>query len=302
MAVVDVRGLSKWFGAKPAVQDLSFRLEPGQVTGFLGPNGAGKSTTMRLMLGLDSGSGTTLFDGMTYRQLPDPIRRVGALLDVKAFHPRRSARDHLAMLARGARLSRSRVSEVLELVGLAKAADQQPKGFSLGMSQRLGLAAALLGEPDTLILDEPANGMDPHGMRWLREYLACYAREGNTVLISSHLLSEIETLADRLIVIGQGRLVADSTVRDFIRGYNLEAVLVRSDQPEELAAVVDSAGGSVQSRAEDMLIVHGMDKRQIAEAAVARNILIFELSSTTATLEDAFLRASVQSDFAAQVG
>src|SRR5690606_24596564 len=139
-------------------------------------------------------------------------------------------------------------------------------------------------------------------MRWLREYLACYAREGNTVLISSHLLSEIETLADRLIVIGQGRLVADSTVRDFIRGYNLEAVLVRSDQPEELAAVVDSAGGSVQSRAEDMLIVHGMDKRQIAEAAVARNILIFELSSTTATLEDAFLRASVQSDFAAQVG
>ncbi|WP_430478991.1 ATP-binding cassette domain-containing protein [Streptomyces sp. P11-1] len=301
MALIEARGLTKRFGGKAVVENLSFRVEPGKVTGFLGPNGAGKSTTMRLMLGLDAGEGETLFDGVPYRELAEPARRVGAMLDARSFHPARTAVNHLRMLAKGAGLPVTRADEVLEQVGLAPVATARPKGFSLGMGQRLGLAAALLGEPDTLILDEPANGLDPQGIHWLREFLTRYATAGNSVLISSHLLAEVEAVADHLVVIGRGRLLADLPLTEFIRAFELEAVLVRTSDTEGLARAVTEEGGTVLEREAELIVVRGLAQRRIAEIAAGRGILVYELVARTSTLETAYLRASeAQTDYDAR--
>jgi ABC-2 type transport system ATP-binding protein len=237
--MIECRHLSKHYGGRTAVDDLSFDVRSGVVTGFLGPNGAGKSTTLRLMLGLDVGGGRTRFNGHRFADLPDPIRRVGAVLEARDFHPGRTARHHLQMLAVGGGLPRTRADEVLELVGLADAADRRPGGFSLGMGQRLGLATALLGDPETIILDEPGNGLDPQGVRWLRSLLRGFAAEGRTVLVSSHQLAEMEMLADDLIVIGRGRLLAQNSVSEFVQGRGTtgleEAFLAATFDAEEFS-------------------------------------------------------------------
>ncbi|CAN5200966.1 hypothetical protein BH24ACT12_BH24ACT12_01270 [soil metagenome] len=208
MAVIEATGLGKSYGGKAAVIDLAFRVEPGSVTGFLGPNGSGKSTTMRLMLGLDNGDGRTTFDGVPFRSMKDPMRHVGALLEAKAFHPTRKARNHLRLLAAANGIPDTRVDEVLAMVGLHSVTSAKPKGFSLGMGQRLGIAAALLGDPHALILDEPANGLDPQGITWLRNLLKQLAGEGRSVFVSSHLLSEMALLAAQIVIIGRGQLIA----------------------------------------------------------------------------------------------
>jgi ABC-2 type transport system ATP-binding protein len=241
--VIKCTHLSKRYGDRLAVDDLSFDVRPGVVTSFLGPNGAGKSTALRLMLELDRGTGSCTFDGRRFSRLPDPIREVGVVLEARDFHPGRTARNHLRMLAAGSidkSIDDNRVDEVLDLVGLTAAADRRPGGFSLGMGQRLGLAAALLGDPGTIILDEPGNGLDPHGIRWLRSLLRGYAAEGRTVLVSSHQLSEMESLADDLIVIGRGRLLAATDRQDFVRRSgrdSLEAAyLAATDDAEEFVS------------------------------------------------------------------
>ena len=226
--MIEVQGLTKRYGAVTAVDDLTFSVQPGHVTGFLGPNGAGKSTTMRMILGLDKPTaGTALIDGAPYSALANPTRKVGALLDAKGVHPNRSARATLLWQAQAAGLPASRVDEVLSLVGLSEAAGKRVGGFSLGMSQRLGIAAALLGDPEILILDEPVNGLDPEGIRWVRGLLKSFAAEGRTVLVSSHLLAEMAQTADHLIVIGKGKLVADTSVAEFIRGNSAVVTVVR---------------------------------------------------------------------------
>jgi ABC-2 type transport system ATP-binding protein len=240
---IQAQGLTKRFGGRAVVDDLSFTVEPGRVTGFLGPNGAGKSTTLQLMLELVRGGGRTLFDGRRYRELADPPRQVGAVLDAHAFHPRRSARDHLRMLAAAAGVADRRVDEVLDRVGLGAVAGRHAGGFSLGMAQRLGVAAALLGDPSALLLDEPANGLDPHGIAWLRELLRAAAKdEDRAVLVSSHLLAEMQLLADHVVVIGRGRLLADAPLRELTaRGGSLEAAYL-----ELTGGDVEYAGGDTR--------------------------------------------------------
>jgi ABC-2 type transport system ATP-binding protein len=230
--------LAKRYGDHAAVDDLSFEVTPGTVTGFLGPNGAGKSTTMRLMLGLDHGEGETLFDGRRFATIRHPMREIGAVLEARAFHPTRSARNHLRMLAAGSGIPYARVDEVLDLVGLSPVAGRKPKSFSLGMAQRLGLAQAMLGDPSTLILDEPANGLDPHGIQWLRDILKSLAAEGRTVFVSSHLLPEMALMADRLVVIGRGRRIYQGDVDGFVREFTRSTVVVRSPRVSELAAAL----------------------------------------------------------------
>src|SRR5918993_2640738 len=239
--MIAASGLTKRYGDKIAVNDLSFQVRPGVVTGFLGPNGAGKSTTMRLMLDLDYGGGETRFDGRRYRDIRHPMREIGTVLEARAFHPTRSARNHLRMLAAANGIATPRVDEVLAMVGLAEVARKKPRGFSLGMAQRLGLAAALLGDPHTLILDEPANGLDPHGIQWLRAFLRRFAAEGRTVFVSSHLLAEMALMADELVVIGRGRLIASGTVDSFVRDFTRTSVLVRSPQIDTLIEAVADA-------------------------------------------------------------
>jgi len=295
VAAIEARGLSKSYGGRLAVDDVSFQAQPGQVTGFLGPNGAGKSTTMRLMLGLDRGEGVTLFGGSRYRDLRNPAQRVGVLLDASACHPRRTARNHLRMIAQGSGITTTRADEVLEQVGLGSASDGHPGRFSLGMRQRLGLAVALLGSPDTLILDEPGNGMDPQGMIWLRTFLKDYAAQGNSILVSSHLLAEMQVLADHVIVVGKGRLIADSSLEDFLRNYELKTVNVRTDAPAELAEAIGAAGGVVEQRSGDRLTVSALSNREVADLAVEHGCLVLELFTATVNLEEAFLRASANS-------
>src|SRR6476620_6787718 len=232
MALIQARGLSKSFRGKAAVRGLSFDVVPGSVTGFLGPNGAGKSTTMRLMLGLDNGEGATTYDGVHYRNLREPMRHVGTVLDAKPFHPTRTAVNHLRMLAASNGIPRTRVTDVINLVGLGDVARAKPRTYSLGMGQRLGLAAALLGDPGTLILDEPANGLDPQGVHWLRTMLKSLAAQGRSVLVSSHLLSEMALMADSLVVIGRGSLIASGKTSDFISTSRRNAVVVRVDNPD----------------------------------------------------------------------
>lgn len=292
MIVVD--GLTKRFGAKVAVDHLSFGVRSGVVTGFLGPNASGKSTTMRCMLGLDRpNGGTALFDGKPYRTLTRPLSEVGSLLDAGYVHPGRSARNHLRWLAASNGFSRRRVDEVLELVGLSSVAGTRVRSFSLGMRQRLGIAAALLGNPHTLLLDEPANGLDPEGIRWIRDVLSHLAGQGSTVLVSSHQLSEIALIASDLVVIGQGKLIEQGTVADFVERHAERWVRVRSPQAQRLAEMLTAAGIDIEHQpAGELIDVRGTSSEQVGELAAAHGIVLHELSPQTGSLEDAFLSAT----------
>lgn len=296
MAVIEARGLSKRYGSTVAVDDLGFDVRPGGVTGFLGPNGAGKSTTIRLMLGLDNGGGETTFDGVRYRELDRPMHEVGALLEAKSFHPTRTARNHLRVLAASNGISRTRVDEVLELVGLSSVAGKKPGTFSLGMGQRLGLAAALLGDPRTLILDEPANGLDPAGINWLRSFLKAYADRDRSVFVSSHLLAEMALMADHLVVIGRGRLIAAGPVDDFITSASGNAVIVRGPDLAPLRAALDRAGASAVDSADGGLSVTGITQEVVGDLAFEAGVRLHELRSQVASLEEAFLEATAGSE------
>src|SRR6266568_762163 len=257
--MIEVRGLSKRYGEKIAVNNLSFDVVPGKVTGFLGPNGAGKTTTMRLMLGLDyPNAGSVTIDGKQYAHLANPMREVGALLDAKAVHGGRSAYNHLLCLAQTNNLPKRRVREVLELVGLADVARKRTKGFSLGMSQRLGIAATLLGDPALLMFDEPVNGLDPEGILWIRNLMKALAAEGRTIFVSSHLMSEMENTADHLLVIGRGRLIADCGVAEFIERNSVQSVRVRTPKPGVLASLIAAAGGTTVPGADGVLVAQGL--------------------------------------------
>jgi ABC-2 type transport system ATP-binding protein len=289
--VIDVRGVTKRYGEKLAVDDLSFSVAPGVVTGFLGPNGAGKSTTMRLILGLDAPtSGTVRIDGCAYRELSAPLHEIGAMLEAHAIHTGRSAYNHLLALAQTHGIPRIRVEEVLELVGLREVARKRVGSFSLGMGQRLGVAAALLGDPATVILDEPVNGLDPEGIHWIRNLLKRLAAEGRTVFLSSHLMSEMAQTADHLIVIGRGRLIADTSVAEFVRRASSDTdVRVRSPQTSELRDALARRAVDVQSIDQGLLEVSGLTGEQIGEIALAERIVISELTPQRASLEEAFM-------------
>ena len=292
MAVIQARGLTKAYKGKTAVNNLSFDVRPGTVTGFLGPNGSGKSTTMRLMLELDNGGGSCTFDGRPFSSYPSPMREVGALLEAKPFHPTRSARNHLRMLAAANAIPDIRVDEVLGIVGLSDVAHKQPSTFSLGMGQRLGLAAAMLGNPHTLILDEPANGLDPQGIRWMRDLLKSLASEGRSIFVSSHLLSEMALMADELVVIGRGRMIANGPVAEFTNRSGGNHVTIRTPQAHDLAALIGhqlAGRGSVRAVEPGLLQVIGMSAEVIGDMAFDNQIRIHELSTQQASLEDAFL-------------
>ncbi|NKY46715.1 ABC transporter ATP-binding protein [Nocardia cerradoensis] len=300
--MIECRGLTKRFGATVAVENLSFTVTPGKVTGFLGPNGAGKSTTMRMILGLDQPTaGTAVIQGKRYRELDHPLRAVGALLDAKWVHPNRSARSHLRWMAAANDIPAGRVEEVLRLVGLTEVADKKAGGFSLGMSQRLGLAGALLGDPPVLLFDEPVNGLDPEGILWIRRFMQRLAAEGRTVLVSSHLLSEMAQTADHLVVIGRGRLIADTDTKDFIAKSSESTVRVRSPQLDELRSLLTSNGmtvredGSAADRegpadTAPALVVIGETSDAIGKLAGANSITLYELAPQQASLEEAFMR------------
>jgi ABC-2 type transport system ATP-binding protein len=290
--MITAEGLRKVYGGKTAVDDLTFEVSPGKVTGFLGPNGAGKSTTMRLMLDLDYGSGRTLFDGRRYRDIKHPMREVGTVLEAKAFHPTRRASSHLRMLAAANGIPARRCDAVLEQVGLASVARGRPKSFSLGMGQRLGLAAALLGEPHTLILDEPANGLDPQGIYWLRDFLKSFAGSGRTVFVSSHLLSEMALMADQLVVIGRGRMIDSGPVADFVGRFSTTQVVVRSPRLGELVQLLGPLGAQHVPSGDGAAVLDGITAQQVGDTAAAHGIALHELSTRTASLEQAFLEAT----------
>src|SRR5215468_1530322 len=288
--MIEVRGLTKRYGAKVAVDDLSFGVEPGKVTGFLGPNGAGKTTTMRLILGLDyPDSGSVLVDGSSYHDLAYPMRDVGALLDAKAVHGGRSAYNHLLCLAQTNNLPAKRVGEVLELVGLDEVARKRSKGFSLGMSQRLGIAATMLGDPRVLMFDEPVNGLDPEGILWIRNLMRALAAEGRTIFVSSHLMSEMENTADHLIVIGQGRLIADCSVAEFIARNSELAIRVRTPQAARLAELVAGSGGTARPDGDNTLLVTGIPQEKLGDLAFDNGVRVHELAPLQASLEQAFM-------------
>ena len=287
---IEAHGLTKRYGRTLAVDDLSFRVESGRVTGFVGPNGAGKSTTMRLLLGLDApDAGEALVGGRRYRDLRAPLREVGALLDAGATHPGRRARSHLLWLARSNRLPKRRVDEVIELVGLSAAARRRAGGFSLGMAQRLEIAAAMLGDPPVLVFDEPVNGLDPDGIRWIRVFLRSLADEGRAVLVSSHLMSELEGIADDLVVIGRGRLISQTSVSALLSSRSDGRVHVRTPQVPEVMAALAAAGATVTSTGSDALIVTGLEPDRIAELVSEHRLRLHELYRERASLEDAFI-------------
>jgi ABC-2 type transport system ATP-binding protein len=290
--VIEMSGLTKVFGRTRAVDDLSCTIEPGAVTGFLGPNGAGKTTTMRLVLGLDRPtSGTATIDGRAYRELSNPLRTVGALLDAKQVHPNRSARDHLRWLAASNRIPVTRVDEVLDTVGLASVADKNAGTLSLGMSQRLGIAGALFGDPPVLLFDEPVNGLDPEGIRWVRTLMRTLDAQGRTVFVSSHLLAELANTADRLVVIGRGKLIASTTVEDLVSRSGSEAVRVRSPALDTLRELLSGADIDVAVEPDgSALSVRGAAIEVIGELAARNAIVLHELSVRQASLEDAYLR------------
>jgi len=307
--LIEARDLVKLYGDKVAVDHLSFTVEPGRVTGFLGPNGAGKSTTMRLICGLDRPqSGTATIGGLTYAQLPAPLRTVGALLESRSLHPGRSARNHLLFLAQTQGFPARRVDEVLDLVGLREVARKRVGGFSLGMTQRLGIAAAMLGDPAVLLLDEPVNGLDPEGIRWVRTFMQTLASEGRTVFVSSHLMSEMAVTADHLIVIGRGQLIAESSTQEFIQRSSERSVLVRTPQADRLTALIAGAGGAVTPEAAAApgngggadtttpgMIVTGLEAPRIGELAASESIVLYELTPRLASLEEAFMEMTADS-------
>ena len=290
--MITAQNLRKVYGNKAAVDGLSFEVKPGAVTGFLGPNGAGKSTTMRLMLDLDHGGGETLFDSRRFRDIHHPLREIGSVLEAKAFHPTRSARNHLRMLGAANGIPAQRCDEVLEIVGLTQVAKGKPKSFSLGMGQRLGLAAALLGDPHTLILDEPANGLDPQGIHWLRDFLKSFAASGRTVFVSSHLLSEMALMADELVVIGRGRMIDSGPVQQFVERFSTVQVVVRSPRLGELVELLRGPGVMDQPSGDGAAILDGVTREQVGDLAAAHGIALHELSTRTASLEQAFLEAT----------
>lgn len=292
--MIQASNLSKVYKKKKAVDDLSFTVETGKVTGFLGPNGAGKSTTMRLMLGLDNGGGTTTFDGKKLNEYDNPAKVVGVLLEAKAFHPTRSARQHLRILADAGNIPASRVDEALEMVGLTSAAKSKPGKFSLGMSQRLGIAAAILGEPKYLILDEPANGLDPEGIAWLREFIKNYADKGNAVLISSHLLSEMSLMADNIVVIGRGKLIADTSMKELLSGNTERVVFVRVNKTAALTAALKAKKIAYKTRDEGIEITK-QTTDTIGKIAFDAKVTVLELASTQPSLEDVFLQLTASS-------
>jgi ABC-2 type transport system ATP-binding protein len=294
--MIEAVGLSKRYGDKLAVDQLSFSVKPGQVTGFLGPNGAGKSTTMRMILGLDApSSGSVTVNGKPFQQSAYPLREVGALLDAKAVHGGRSAYNHLLCLAQTNNLPKSRVDEVLGLVGLSEVAKKRSKGFSLGMGQRLGIAAALLGDPKVLMFDEPVNGLDPEGILWIRNLMKALAAEGRTVFVSSHLMTEMENTADHLIVIGRGKLVADCTVQEFIDNNSELSIRVRTPQLDQLGALLSGKGGLVRADGEDALVVTKLGMSEIGDLAFDNQIRVHELSPIQASLEQAFMELTKDS-------
>ena len=290
--MITVENVTKRYGDKVAVDDLTFSVKPGIVTGFLGPNGAGKSTTMRLILGLDAPtSGTATLDGRKYADLPAPLHEVGAMLEARAIHTGRSAYNHLLALAQTHGIGRARVDEVIDLVGIQTVARKRVGGFSLGMGQRLGVAAALLGDPGVLILDEPANGLDPEGILWIRTLLKRLAKEGRTVFLSSHLMSEMAQTADHLVVIGRGRLIADTSVDDFVhRASTGAAVRVVSEQATALRDALARHDARVDSVERGVLEVHGLTGQQIGEIALAEQVVLAELTPLQASLEQAFMQ------------
>jgi ABC-2 type transport system ATP-binding protein len=298
--MITLRGLTKRFGASTAVDDLSLDILPGRVTGFLGPNGAGKSTTMRMILGLDRpAAGTALINGRAYQHLRHPLREVGALLDAKAVHPGRVARTHLLAMARSNGIAAGRVDEVLATVGLTEVAGQRAGTFSLGMGQRLGIAGALLGDPGVLLFDEPVNGLDPDGVRWIRQLMRSLAGQGRTIFVSSHLMSEMQQTADQLVVIGRGRLIVDAPIATVIAGSSRTAVRVRSPQPAALAELRRRLLGvgavAVEVVGEDALVVTGATVERIGDLAHEIGVHLHELSTREASLEQAYLELTADS-------
>ena len=288
--MIEAHGLTKHYGPKTAVDDLTFTVKPGVVTGFLGPNGAGKSTTMRMILGLDApSSGTVRVNGKAYRDHSAPLSEVGALLEARSVHTGRSAFNHLLALAQTAGIPKRRVTEVVELVGLGEVARKRAGGFSLGMGQRLGLASALLGDPHTLILDEPVNGLDPDGIRWIRNLLKSLAAEGRTVFVSSHLMSEMAQTAEHLIVVGRGRLIADTSVADFIAASSGNRVRVRTTDVSRLVQVLGSPDVALEPTGSDGLRVAGLTTDQIGMAAAGAGVTLLELTAEQTSLEEAFM-------------
>ncbi|MFI5688848.1 ATP-binding cassette domain-containing protein [Streptomyces sp. NPDC051636] len=294
--MIELAGLTKRYGEKVAVDDLTFAVRPGIVTGFLGPNGAGKSTTMRMILGLDHPTaGDVRIDGRRYDQLKDPLTYIGALLDAKAVHGGRSALSHLLCLAQSNGIPKSRVREVLDTVGLTAVARKKTKGFSLGMGQRLGIAGALLGDPRILMFDEPVNGLDPEGIHWIRTLMKSLAAQGRTVFVSSHLMSEMAVTADHLVVIGQGRLLADTSMAEFIRRNSRSYVRIRTPERERLLDVLHGAGITVLEAGGDALEVDGEKGELIGELAARHQVVLHELSPQRASLEEAFMRLTAES-------
>jgi ABC-2 type transport system ATP-binding protein len=309
--MIEAHGLTKRYGDKLAVDDLTFTIRPGLVTGFLGPNGAGKSTTIRMIIGLDAPTaGTVTVNGRPYADHPAPLREVGALLEARAIHTGRSAYNHLLALAATTGIPRRRVDEVVDLVGLREVARKRAGGFSLGMGQRLGIASALLGDPATLILDEPVNGLDPEGILWIRNLLKALAAEGRTVFVSSHLMSEMALTADQLIIVGRGRLIADVSVAEFTRS-SRHSVRVRSPQAAVLRDALTGPEVSVTTTGADVLEIDGLDSETVGRIASEHGVMLFELVPHTASLEEAFMeltrddvefRASVTNEAAGLVG
>ncbi|MFD5097236.1 ABC transporter ATP-binding protein [Amycolatopsis thailandensis] len=288
--MIEAAGLTKRYGKTLAVNNLSFSVASGKVTGFLGPNGAGKSTTMRMILGLDNPtSGQVRIGGKQYRELKEPLRTVGALLDAKWVHPNRSARAHLQWMAKSNKIPAGRVDEVLDVVGLTSVAGKRAGGFSLGMSQRLGIAAALLGDPEVLLFDEPVNGLDPEGILWIRKFMHRLADEGRTVFVSSHLLSEMALTASQLVVIGKGQLISQSSTEDFVARAAENTVKVRSPQLPALRTALTQASAQVNDE-DRAIIVSGLDSAKIGEIAAANQIVLHELSPQTGSLEQAFMQ------------
>lgn len=289
--MIEARNLAKRYGAKTAVDGVSFSVQPGKVTGFLGPNGAGKSTTMRMIVGLDRPShGDVIVNGKHYADHKAPLQEVGALLDAKAVHTKRSAYNHLKAMAATHGIPDSRVKEVIEMTGLGAVAKKRVGGFSLGMGQRLGIAAAMLGDPHTLILDEPVNGLDPEGVQWVRHLAKGLAAEGRTVFLSSHLMSEMSQTADHLIIIGRGRIIADASMQDVIAGQGQARTRVRTDQPQILANALAGDGVSIQSLEPELLEISGVDARRIAESALQNRVLVYELTPLQESLEDVYMK------------
>jgi ABC-2 type transport system ATP-binding protein len=288
--MIEARGLTKVYGEKTAVAGVNFTVEAGRVTGFLGPNGAGKSTTMRMIMGLDRPtSGSVTVNGVPFDRHHAPLRDVGALLDAKAVHTSRSAYNHLLAMAATHSIPKKRVHEVIEMTGLAEVAKKKVGGFSLGMGQRLGIAAALLGDPQTVILDEPVNGLDPEGVVWVRNLVKYLASEGRTVFLSSHLMSEMAVTADHLIVIGRGRIIADAPIQDIINGKGRIRTRVRTDEPDQLMHLLAGDGVSVELQDHELLQVTGLDPRQIARAALDNHVMLYELTPLQASLEEAYM-------------